>query len=84
MIEKANADRKIRIGAGIVTWMDLSDRFTSYRKSTPIREAITQAATIPGIQGVEISRKNLPENIQEMKALLEELNMDLASLGAGL
>ena len=84
MSANSQSTPNIRIGAGLVTWTGLNDRFTVYRQSAPIIEAIRQAASIPGIQGVDVSRKYMPENIQPIKDLLQELNLEVASVGAGL
>lgn len=75
---------KIYIGAGLVTWSSFRDRVTSYRQATEIFEALRQVAKIPGIRGVDVSRNYMPENIKEFKSTLQELNLEVASVGAGL
>ncbi|MHB8136161.1 MAG: sugar phosphate isomerase/epimerase family protein [Anaerolineaceae bacterium] len=75
---------KIRIGAGLVTWSSFRDRVTTYRQATEIFEALRQAAKIPGVRGVDVSRNYMPENIKEFKAVLQDLNLEVASVGAGL
>ena len=84
MLENSQVKTKIRIGAGLVTWKGFSDRFTTYRQSSDILSAVHQAALIPGVKGVDISRNYLPENITQFKTLLQELGLEVASIGAGL
>ncbi len=75
---------KIRIGAGLVTWSSFRDRVTAYRQATEIFEVLKQVAKIPGLRGVDVSRNYMPENIEEFKITLQELNLEVASVGAGL
>ena len=75
---------KIRIGAGLVTWSSFRDRVTAYRQATEIFEVLKQVAKIPGLRGLDVSRNYMPENIEEFKITLQELNLEVASVGAGL
>jgi sugar phosphate isomerase/epimerase len=74
----------MKIGAGLAAWSGFHDRFHHYRDATPIAEAIHQAATIPGLDGLDISRKRILDNFQEVKAALADTHLEVASVGAGL
>ena len=47
-------------------------------------EAIRQAATVPGVEGIDISRKFILDQFDAVRAILEETGLEVASVGAGL
>jgi len=74
----------IRIGTGLIAWGGFRDRFASYREATPVLEAIRQAAAIPGMQAVDVSRGYMPEDIRPVKQILEEVNLAVSGVGTAL
>jgi xylose isomerase len=74
----------MKIGAGMAAWGGLRIRHADYRDPTPVNEAIRQAATIPGVEGVDISRKFILDQFDAVKGILEETGLEVASVGAGL
>jgi len=74
----------MHLGTGLVTWARLRDRFASYRESTPVLEALRQAAEIPGVEGVDISRGYLPDDLRQVKATLKELSLPVSAVGTAL
>lgn len=84
MEQSSRNGTKFRIGAGLVTWSSFRDRVTTYRQATDIFEAVRQIAKIPGVSGIDVSRNYMPENIKQFKNEIQELNLEVASVGAGL
>lgn len=74
----------MKIGAGMVTWGGLQVRHAAYREATPILDAIRQAASVPGVEGIDISRKYILDQFDAVKAALDETGLEVVSVGAGL
>lgn len=74
----------IRIGTGLAAWGGFRDRFASYREATLVLEAIQQAAAIPGIEGVDVSRGYMPEDIRPVKQALQDANLAVSGVGTAL
>ncbi len=74
----------ISIGTGLVAWSGFRDRFAGYRDAIPVVEAIRQAASIPGIQSVDVSRGYMPEDIRPIKQALEDVNLAVSGVGTAL
>ena len=74
----------MKIGAGLSAWARFRDRFASYRESIPVTEAIRQAASIPGVESVDVSRGYMPEDIRPVKEVLEETNLMVSGVGTAL
>ncbi len=84
MSNKSQSIAHMHIGAGLAAWSGFRDRFASYRDGLPVTEAIRQAATIPGIEGVDVSRGYMPEDIRPVKEVLEEVNLQVSGVGTAL
>jgi xylose isomerase len=76
--------KNIHIGTGLVAWGGFRDRFASYRDAAPVIDAIRQAAAIPGVEGVDVSRGYMPEDIRPVKAALQDANLAVAGVGTAL
>jgi len=74
----------MHIGVSLSAWSRFRDRFASYREAIPVTEAIRQAATIPGIEGVDVSRGYMPEDIGPVKEVLEEVNLRASAVGTAI
>jgi len=74
----------MHIGTSLAAWARFHDRFASYRDAIPVTEAIRQAATIPGIEGVDVSRGYMPEDIRPVKEVLQEVNLQVSAVGTAL
>ena len=74
----------VHIGTGLVAWGKFRDRFANYRDAAPVLEAIQQAAAIPGIKGVDVSRGYMPEDIRPVKQALEDENLVVSGVGTAL
>ena len=74
----------IRIGTGLVAWGGFRDRFANYRDAVPVVKAIQQAAEIPGIEGVDVSRGYIPEDIRPVKRALQDANLAVSGVGTAL
>ena len=74
----------VRIGTGLVAWGGFRDRFASYREAIPVVEAIHQAAAIPGIKAVDVSRGYMPEDIRPVKQALEDVGLTVSGVGTAL
>jgi sugar phosphate isomerase/epimerase len=84
MSNKPQSITPMHIGTGLSAWSGFRDRFASYRDGVPVAEAIRQAATIPGIEGVDVSRGYMPEDIRPVKEVLEEVNLQVSGVGTAL
>ena len=84
MSNKSQSIAPMHIGAGLAAWSGFRDRFASYRDGVAVTEAIRQAATIPGIEGVDVSRGYMPEDIRPVKEVLEEVNLQVSAVGTAL
>jgi xylose isomerase len=74
----------IHIGTGLAAWGGFRDRFAVYRQALPVTDAIRQAAAIPGIEAVDVSRGYMPEDIRPVKAVLEEVGLRVSGVGTAL
>ena len=74
----------VRIGTGLIAWGGFRDRFASYREAIPVVEAIRQAAAIPGIEAVDVSRGYMPEDIRPVKLALQDANLVVSGVGTAL
>ena len=74
----------IHIGTGLAAWGGFRDRFAVYRQALPVTEAIRQAAAIPGIESVDVSRGYMPEDITPVKAVLDEVGLKVSGVGTAL
>lgn len=72
------------IAAGLSAWSRFRDRFAHYRDAAPVTDAIRQAAAIPGIEAVDLSRGYLPKDIHPVKEVLQECNLRVAALGTAM
>jgi xylose isomerase len=76
--------KNVRIGTGLVAWGGFRDRFAAYREAAPVLDAIWQAAAIPGIQAVDVSRGYMPEDIRPVKQALGEVDLAVSGVGTAL
>jgi len=74
----------MHIGTCLVAWARFHDRFAHYRDAAPVVEAIRQAAAIPGIEGVDVSRGYMPEDLRPVKETLQETGLAVSALGTAL
>jgi xylose isomerase len=74
----------VRIGTGLVAWGTFRDRFAGYREAIPVEDAIRQAAAIPGIEAVDVSRGYMPEDIRPVKQALGDVNLAVSGVGTAL
>jgi xylose isomerase len=74
----------VRIGTGLVAWGGFRDRFASYREAVPVLEAIRQAAAIPDVEAVDVSRGYMPEDIRPVKQALDDVNLVVSGVGTAL
>jgi sugar phosphate isomerase/epimerase len=74
----------MHIGTSLAAWARFRDRFASYRDAAPVIEAIRQAATIPGIEGVDVSRGYMPEDIRPVKEVLQEVDLQVSAVGTAI
>jgi sugar phosphate isomerase/epimerase len=74
----------MHIGTSLSAWARFRDRFADYRDTAPVVEAIRQAATIPGLEGVDVSRGYMPEDIRPVKEALEEVNLPVSAVGTAI
>jgi xylose isomerase len=84
MENKNSLASNVRIGTGLVAWGNFRDRFAGYREAAPVIEAIQQAAAIPGIEGVDVSRGYMPEDIRPVKQALQDVNLTVSGVGTAL
>jgi sugar phosphate isomerase/epimerase len=74
----------MHIGTGLSAWSRFRDRFAHYRDAVPVTEAIRQAATVPGIEGVDVSRGYMPEDIRPVKDVLQEVGLQVSAVGTAI
>jgi len=84
MENKNSLASNVRIGTGLVAWGNFRDRFAGYREAAPVIEAIQQAAAIPGIEGVDVSRGYMPEDIRPVRQALQDVNLTVSGVGTAL
>jgi len=84
MDNKNSLASNVRIGTGLAAWGSFRDRFAGYREAAPVIEAIQQAAAIPGIEGVDVSRGYMPEDIRPVRQALEDVNLTVSGVGTAL
>ena len=84
MPDNSQSIAPMHIGTSLAAWARFRDRFASYREAIPVTEAIRQAATIPGIEGVDVSRGYMPEDIRPVKEVLQEVNLQVSAVGTAL
>lgn len=74
----------VRIGTGLAAWGGFRDRFAIYREAAPVLDAIRQAAAIPGIEAVDVSRGYMPADIRPVKQVLEDVNLAVSGVGTAI
>jgi sugar phosphate isomerase/epimerase len=84
MENKNSLESNVRIGTGLAAWGGFRDRFANYREATPVLEAIRQAAAIPSVEGIDVSRGYMPEDIRPVKKALQDANLVVSGVGTAL
>ena len=74
----------MHIGVSLSAWAAYRDRFTAYRDAAPVLEAIREAAAIPGIEGIDVSRGYMPQDIRPVKETLQEVGLRASAVGTAI
>lgn len=74
----------MHIGVSLSAWAAFRDRFASYRDTVPVLEAIREAAAIPGIEGIDVSRGYMPQDIRPVKETLQEVGLRASAVGTAI
>ncbi|MGQ9586595.1 MAG: sugar phosphate isomerase/epimerase family protein [Anaerolineae bacterium] len=74
----------MHIGVSLSAWAAFRDRFAAYREASPVLEAIREAAAIPGIEGIDVSRGYMPQDIRPVKETLQEVGLKASAVGTAI
>jgi sugar phosphate isomerase/epimerase len=76
----------MRFAAHCLTWGRQGDRFvlSGYNEGLPIDQIIRAAARIDGVEGIELSRGALPEDLNPVRSALRETGLAVSSIAASI